>query len=56
MLTLVNVCNDDFGTFICKQPRGFGANALATACDDGDLTGQHALGVVEMAGDLGDTI
>lgn len=49
----VNVRDDDQGAFVGEKPGCFGADALAAARDDGDLAGEHALGVVEVGGDLG---
>ncbi len=54
--TSVNIGHNYSGSFVCKESGRFGANALPGACDDGDLPGEEAVGVVEVAGDLGDAL
>jgi hypothetical protein len=51
----VNVGHDHLGALVSKQPRAFGADALAGPRDDGHLARQEPLGVVELAGDLADS-
>jgi hypothetical protein len=54
--TRVNIRNNDFCALVCKQSRALSADSLPGTCDDGDLAGQHALGVVEVACDLVDAL
>lgn len=51
-LTTVDITNNDLRALIREDPRGLRANALPRTSNDGDLTGQQTLGVVEVAGDL----
>lgn len=46
--TSINISNNDLRALVRKQPRCFGADALACAGDDCYLAGQHAGGVVEV--------
>lgn len=50
--TTINIGHDYLGALVGKEPGCLGANALARPCDDGGLTGQHALGVIELTHDL----
>lgn len=52
----VDVGHDHLCALVGKQPRALGADALAGPRDDGHLPGQKALGVVELAGDLVDSV
>ena len=52
LLTLVNVRNDHFCAFVCKESRTFGANALSRPCNDGQLALEKTLRVVKVAGHL----
>ena len=54
--TSVHIGNNDLCALVRKQPRAFSAYSLPGTRDDGDLAGQHALGVVEVACDLVDAV
>lgn len=56
MHTCVDVRYNNPGAFIREQTRGFSANALTTTSNDGGLTGQQPLGIVELAGYLVDSV
>lgn len=50
----VNIRDDDLRAFVGEESGRFGADPLAAAGDDGDLAGEHTLGVIEVGGDLSD--
>ena len=54
--TGINVCDYDSRAFVGKEAGGFGTDALACAGDDCCLVCEEALGVVEVANHLGDSV
>lgn len=51
-LTVVDIGHHHLGPLLGKQASCLCSDALPTACNDGHLPGQKALGVVEVAGEL----
>lgn len=56
LLTAVKVSDDNFGALVGEKPSSLCPYALSRPCYNGYLTSKHALWVVEVRGDLGQTV